>query len=271
MAADRTTGSGSRSPGRQRSEGDHSQQTSGIGLATATLLAREGGILVVTEDTFSMDSDSPDLRQLRRLCDECQATLLVDVAHDFGATGEHGGGRIEEQGLSGAVDLVVGSFSKTFATTGGFLATNSPTIRRTMTVAEPWMFSAGLGPVQCAVADTAGRVIGSPEGALLRARLLANAVRPRKLLTENDVELLGDPSAVVPILLRSDALARVVTARAASEGVLVTMAEAPAVAQHTARLRVQLMATHSDNQLDVAAHTLARLIAEDYQPTFLAP
>lgn len=219
------------------------------------------GILVITEGTYSMDSDSPDLPQLKRLCAEYDATLLVDVAHDFGATGEHGGGRIEQQGLGGEVDLVVGSFSKTFATTGGFLATNSPTIRRTMSVAsEPWMFSAGLGPVQCAVADAAARIVASPEGARLRARLLANVVHLRNLLAEGDVELLGDPSAVVPVLLRSSALARVVTARAAREGVLVNMAEAPAVPQHGARLRLQLMATHDETQLKVSAGTLAHLI-----------
>jgi len=221
------------------------------------------GILVVTEGTYSMDSDSPDLAELQRLCTAHDATLLVDVAHDFGATGKHGGGRIEEQGLVGTVDLVVGSFSKTFATTGGFLATNSLTVKRTMTVAsEPWMFGAGLGPVPCAVADAAGRIIGSYEGAGLRARLLTNAVHLRDLLAAHGIELLGEPSAVVPVLLRSDALARIVTAWAARDGVLVNMAEAPAVPHNTARLRLQLMATHDDAQLELAARTLVGVIGE---------
>jgi len=222
-----------------------------------------GGILVVTEGTYSMDSDSPRLRELQDLCTEHDATLLVDVAHDLGAAGDRGGGQLEVQGLAGRCDLVLGSFSKTFATTGGFLATNSLGIRRALTVgAEPWMFGAGLGPMQCAVADAAGRVIRSGEGGRLRDRLRANSVLLRDLLAAGGIECGGEPSAVVPVLLGSAALARKVTAFATRDGTLVNMAEPPAVPSNTARLRLQLMATHSEKQLHQAAKTIARCIDE---------
>ncbi len=90
----------------------------------------ENGILVVTESLFSMDSDTPDLRALQELCREYEATLLVDVAHDLGAMGEGGRGFIGQQGMSGQIDIVMGSFSKTFASNGGFVACNSPAVRQ---------------------------------------------------------------------------------------------------------------------------------------------
>jgi glycine C-acetyltransferase len=78
----------------------------------------ENGILVVTESLFSMDSDTPDLRAFQDLCREFEATLLVDVAHDLGSMGQGGRGFIGTQGMTGQIDIVMGSFSKTFASNG---------------------------------------------------------------------------------------------------------------------------------------------------------
>src|SRR6201995_3852215 len=80
---------------------------------------KENGILVVTEGLFSMDSDTPDLATLQALCDEFNATLVVDVAHDLGNLGDDGRGHIVIQNMLGKVDIVMGSFSKTFASHGG--------------------------------------------------------------------------------------------------------------------------------------------------------
>jgi 7-keto-8-aminopelargonate synthetase-like enzyme len=85
----------------------------------------ENAILVVTEGLFSMDSDTPDLAAFQALCREYQATLMVDVAHDLGCIGDDGRGHIGLQKLLGSIDLVMGSFSKTFASNGGFVACKS--------------------------------------------------------------------------------------------------------------------------------------------------
>jgi len=90
----------------------------------------ENAILVVTEGIFSMDGDSPDLAALQSACREYEATLLVDVAHDLGAVGPDGTGSLGLHGLLGNVDLVVGSFSKVFASNGGFVSTSSTAIPR---------------------------------------------------------------------------------------------------------------------------------------------
>ena len=132
------------------------------------------GILVVTEGLFSMDSDSPDLAALQAACREHGAVLLVDVAHDFGAQGAGGGGQLERQRLLGQVDLVMGSFSKTLASNGGFLATNQASVRQFVSIfGGSHTYSNALSPVQAAVVLEALRIVRSPEG-----RRCASARRP---------------------------------------------------------------------------------------------
>eukprot|EP01035_Chromulina_nebulosa_P001637 gene1637-2204_t len=87
------------------------------------------GILVVTETLFSMDSDFADIPALQALCRRFNATLLVDCAHDLGALGANGRGKLEDFGMLGGVDVLVGAFSKSFASMGGFVATNNQGFR----------------------------------------------------------------------------------------------------------------------------------------------
>ena len=130
--------------------------------------------MVITEGLFSMESDAPDLAAFQEACREYGATLLVDVAHDLGAMGPGGGGVMAVQGLVGKVDLVMGSFAKTFASNGGFLASHSPAVKQfAKYYGNPHMFSNALSPVQAAVVSEAIRIVRSPEGDELRARLLA--------------------------------------------------------------------------------------------------
>src|SRR5258707_14259871 len=83
-------------------------------------------MLVVTEGLFSMDSDTPNLAGLQALCHEFNATLVVDVAHDLGCLGDDGRGHIGIQNMLGKIDIVMGSFSKTFASNGGVVARQDP-------------------------------------------------------------------------------------------------------------------------------------------------
>jgi 7-keto-8-aminopelargonate synthetase-like enzyme len=112
----------------------------------------ENGIMVVTEGLFSMDSDTPDLAAMQALCNEYGATLMVDVAHDLGCLGEDGRGHIGLQNMIGKVDLVMGSFSKTFASNGGFVACKSRAIKEYLRFYSPSAsFSYALSPMQAAV------------------------------------------------------------------------------------------------------------------------
>ena len=106
-------------------------------LQTIRAKDTENGIMVVTEGLFSMDSDTPDIAALQDLCHEYNATLLVDVAHDLGALGEDGRGHIGTQKMLGKVDLVMGSFSKTFASNGGFVACRNRAVKEYLRFYSP--------------------------------------------------------------------------------------------------------------------------------------
>src|SRR5262249_21553877 len=144
----------------------------------------ENAILVVTEGIFSMDGDSPDLTAVQRACREYEATLLVDVAHDLGAVGPGGTGTVGLQGLLGKVDLVVGSFSKVFASNGGFVATSSTAIREYLRAGAPSRtFSNAISPPQCAAVLKAVEIVRSVEGDALRRNLHDLAQVLRETLT----------------------------------------------------------------------------------------
>lgn len=226
----------------------------------AGIRARDGAnaILVVTEGLFSMDADSPDLPLLQHLCREYGATLLVDVAHDLGATGPGGLGVIGAQRMQGRIDIVLGSFSKTFAANGGFVAcAQRPARRQLQLYAGPHMFSNALSPVQAAVVLESLRIVGSSEGDGLRADLLRNAVELRALLGEAGLRCLGEASPIVPVWMGTESASRIAGMLLAREAVFVNPVEYPGVPLGTARLRLQLMANHTPAQVRRGAQLLA--------------
>src|SRR3984893_673554 len=138
---------------------------------------KENGILVVTEGLFSMDSDTPDLAALQRLCHEFNATLVVDVAHDLGCLGEDGRGHIGMQNMLGKIDLVMGSFSKTFASNGGFVACKSRAVKEYLRFySAPATFSNALSPAQAATVLKSLAIVDSPTGLALRAAVMATGL-----------------------------------------------------------------------------------------------
>ena len=159
----------------------------------------ENGILVVTESLFSMDSDTPDLRALQELCREYEATLFVDVAHDLGAMGDGGRGFIGMQGMAGKIDIVMGSFSKTFASNGGFVSCNSPAVKQYLKFYGcSATFSNALSPVQSATVTKAFEIVQSDRGRELRRLLLktrrSDARRARRRRTDSHRRSVGDRS-----------------------------------------------------------------------------
>ena len=206
----------------------------------------ENGVLLVTESLFSMDSDSPDLRALQELAREYEATLLVDVAHDLGAMGQSGRGFIGMQGMTGEIDIVMGSFSKTFASNGGFVACNSPAVKQYLKFYGcSATFSNALSPVQAATVAKAFEIVQSRKGQELRTRLLKRVVQMRDALAAARLDVIGAPSAIVPVLVGDEALARMVSRRLPELEVIANLVEYPAVAKGNARFRLQMMPTHS--------------------------
>jgi glycine C-acetyltransferase len=223
----------------------------------------QNGILVVTEGLFSMDADVPRIEELQSICHEWGATLLVDIAHDFGAMGPGGTGSIGAQGMLGKVDLVIGAFSKTFASNGGFLATRSPAVRQFVRVfGSPHIFSAGLSPLSAAVVTESLRVVRSAEGDELRERLLDAIGTLRTELNRRGIGTLGGPSPVVPVAVGDAPVARLAARTIFERGVFVNLVEYPAVPIRGSRFRMQVMAGHTPGQARAAASVVADAIHE---------
>ncbi|HEX8852408.1 MAG TPA: aminotransferase class I/II-fold pyridoxal phosphate-dependent enzyme, partial [Pyrinomonadaceae bacterium] len=223
----------------------------------------ENAILVVTEGIFSMDSDSPDLARLQEVCREFGAVLLVDVAHDLGAMGPRGTGQLGLQNMLGKVDLVMGAFSKTFASNGGFLATHDAAVKHFVSIyGGSHAFSNALSPIQAGVVKAALDVVRSDEGERLRARSGVNIERLRAAFSARGLECVGQPSPIVPVGVGDEKLARW-TARAVEEnGLIANLVEYPAVARGRARFRFQVMATHTREQIDAAVSIFCRSVEE---------
>jgi 7-keto-8-aminopelargonate synthetase-like enzyme len=222
----------------------------------------EHGILVVTEGLFSMDSDTPDLAALQALCHEYGATLLVDVAHDLGAMGPGGGGCIAQQGMLGKIDLVMGAFSKSFASNGGFVATASRSVKRHLQLfAGPHMFSNALSPVQSAVILECIQIIRSDEGDTLRADLMRNIEGLRALLAAEQLHCMGIASPIVPVLIGSEKVSRLTGKLLFEQSVFVNQVEFPGVPVGASRLRLQLMSNHNMQQIKRAAPIISQTVA----------
>jgi glycine C-acetyltransferase len=214
----------------------------------------DNAILVVTEGLFSMDSDSPNIKELQDICRKYDASLLLDVAHDLGALGQNGTGSLGIQKMIGQVDFVMGAFSKTFASNGGFLASNHYAVKQYLKwFANPFTFSNAMSPIQCAVVAKAFEIIQTQEGKLLRERLFDVATTFRAHLTERGLTILGAPSAIVPVLVGRESVARIASKEVSQRGVFTNLIEFPAVGLGAARFRCQLMANHEHAHVEEAA------------------
>lgn len=230
-------------------------------LATIRAADRTNLILVVTEGTFSMDADSPDLPRYQAICREFDATLVVDVAHDLGNCGPNGTGQIGLQGMLGKIDIVMGSFSKTFASNGGFIATRSKAVKEYVRYCgSPNIFSNALSPAQIAAVLAAVSIIRAPAGQALRERLARAVDAVREEFEAQSLTLVGAPHAIVPVVVGAEIVGRYVSRAVASEGVLVNLAEFPVVPVGRSRFRLQVMAGHDPDDCRNAARLIATCI-----------
>lgn len=223
----------------------------------------DNGIMVVTESLFSMHSDTPDLLAMRALCDQYNATLLVDCAHDLGSIGEDGLGHLGLQNALGAADIIIGSFSKTFASNGGFIAVrDKATAEYLKYYSATHTFSNALSPVQAATVLTALDIVRSEEGRALRRKLMDNILYLRAEMTRAGLETLGDPSPIVPVRLGLEGVGRFASRHLMALGGIANLVEYPAVPQGGARFRFQVMAAHTREDIDQVVEILAKAMRD---------
>ncbi|MEQ8402220.1 MAG: pyridoxal phosphate-dependent aminotransferase family protein [Roseitalea porphyridii] len=211
----------------------------------------ENGILLVTESLFSMHSDTPDIAAMRALCDEYDAVLLVDCAHDFGSMADDGRGHMSLQNVLHDVDIIIGSFSKTFASNGGFISVKDRASAEYLKYySATQTFSNALSPVQAAAVLAAFDIVDSAEGRDRRRKLMDNILYMRSEMSKVGLETLGDPSAIVPVRVGAEGLARIASRELSGLGAIANLVEYPAVPQGGARFRVQVMSDHSHADVD---------------------
>jgi 8-amino-7-oxononanoate synthase len=220
-----------------------------------------GGILVVVDGVFSMEGDLPDLPAICDLCEQYGARLLVDEAHGAGVLGARGAGASELMGVESRVDLRTGTFSKSLASCGGFVAGPTEVIDFLRISSRSYLFTASGVPAAVGAALAALRVLRSADGPPLLAAVLENARYLRDGLEERGFRVvqphpLADGSEmvtpIVPVEVGDDWKALLLWRALWDAGVFVNTAIHPAVGPGGAMLRTSVMATHDRETLDRA-------------------
>ena len=227
-----------------------------------------GGVLVVVDGVFSMEGDICPLPEVAELCEHHGARLMVDEAHGVGAIGARGAGACELLGVEERADLRMGTFSKSFASCGGFIAGPEEVIEYLRIAARSFLFSAAAVPAAVGAALAALRIIRA-EGPELIARLGDNAAYLHRGLSElglrvvEPTRLPGGEEAltpIVPVIVGDDMRAVMLWKALYDAGVYTNVALHPAVPPAGALLRTSLMATHERKHLDRALATFAEVL-----------
>ena len=220
-----------------------------------------GGVLVVVDGVFSMEGDVADLPRIVELCKAHGARLMVDEAHAAGVLGARGAGASELFGVEADVDLRMGTFSKSLASCGGFIAGTHEVIDFLRISSRAFLFTAAAVPAAVGAALAALRIVRSDEGPALFARVLDNAGYLRDGLRGLGFEVLDDGSGVttpiVPVVVGDDWKAVLLWRALYDAGVYVNVALHPAVPPAGALLRTSVMATHDRATLDRALEAFA--------------
>jgi 8-amino-7-oxononanoate synthase len=220
-----------------------------------------GGVLVVVDGVFSMEGDVAPLAEISELAHAAGARLMVDEAHGVGVLGARGAGASELLGVEDAVDLRMGTFSKSLASCGGFIAGPADVIEYLRIASRPFLFTASGVPAAVGAALAATRICRSDEGPALFARVLENGRHLRDGLAALgfkvvEPEPLPDGRRVVtpiiPVLVEDDWKAVLLWRALYDAGVYTNVAIHPAVPPGGALLRTSVMATHDAAVLDRA-------------------
>ena len=223
-----------------------------------------GGILVVVDGVFSMEGDVPPLREVCDLCERFGARLMVDEAHGAGVLGTRGAGASEHFGVEDRVDLRMGTFSKSLASCGGFIAGPADVIEFLRVQSRAFLFTASAVPAAVGAARAALRIVRSDEGRTLMAKVLDNARLWSDGLVERGFKVVrhGDlVTPIVPVLVEDDWKAGLLWKALYDAGVFVNTALHPAVPPGGALLRTSVMATHDTSTLERALDAFASVKA----------
>ncbi len=205
--------------------------------------------LIATDGVFSMDGVIADLKSICDLADKYQAMVMVDDSHAVGFVGDNGRGTHEYCDVMGRVDIITGTLGKALGgASGGFTAAKSEVVEWLRQRSRPYLFSNSLAP---AIVNASIRVLDLlAEGDELRAQLRRNSDHFRQRMSAAGFTLAGADHAIIPVMLGDAKLAAEMAARMLDKGIYVVGFSFPVVARDKARIRTQMSAAHTLEQID---------------------
>ena len=213
-------------------------------------IPKDKGILIVVDGVFSMEGDIANLPELVKIKKEYGARLMVDDAHSVGILGENGAGTAEHFGLTDEVDLIMCTFSKSFASLGGFVAGEAKVIDYIKHFARPMIFSAALPPAQAAAAKASLQIIKTDRKR--KENLWENTRFWQEGLKKLGFDIGETQTPIVPVIIGDDMLTFAIWKKLMEYGVYTNPVITPAVPPGRQLLRTSIMATHTKEQLQRA-------------------
>lgn len=217
--------------------------------------------LIVVDGVYSMEGDLAPLPEIVRLAEKHQAVVMVDDAHSLGVFGENGSGTASHFGLTDQTDLIMGTFSKSFGSLGGFISGSHNIITYLKHNSRSLIFSASMTPAAVAAAS---RALDIMKEELERRENLWKVTRyAQQAFKEQGFDTGHTQSPIIPLFVRDTVKAMKIVRRAYDGGVFITPVIAPAVPEHDVMIRFALMATHSIEQVDRAVETLTTIFKSE--------
>ena len=215
------------------------------------------GALIVADGVFSMSGDIFHFAKAAELAKKYGCRLYIDDAHAVGVLGPKGQGTEFHFGMEGTADLIVGTFSKSFASIGGFVAGNADVLHYIKHKCRPFIFSAAMPPAAAATVLECLRIVEEEPQHL--ANLWKNARKMKRELVRLGYNTLNSQTPIIPLLIGDDMAAFAFTQRLYEEGVFATPVVRPAVPEGCALIRTSYMATHSESDLDYVLEVFENL------------
>jgi len=213
--------------------------------------------LIVVDGVFSMEGDVTNLPEIVRLAKKYNANIMVDEAHGIGVLGNHGRGTCNHFNVTNDVDLIMGTFSKSFASLGGFIAADKDTINYLRHHARTYIFSASCTPASIAAANASLDIMLSEPERLDNLWKLTNYALEG--FRQMGCEIGHTSTPIIPLFIRDNELTFTIVKELFEAGVFVNPVVAPAVASQDTLIRFSLMATHTQEQLDFALEAIRKL------------
>lgn len=214
--------------------------------------------LIVIDGVFSMEGDIANLPEIVKLAKKYDANVMVDEAHGIGVLGEQGRGTCSHFGVTDDVDLIMGTFSKSFASIGGFIASDDEIINYLRHNSRSYIFSASNTPAATAAANAALDImINEPER---RERLWELTNYALKGFREMGCEIGHTSTPIIPLFIRDNDKTFKITCELFEAGIFVNPVVTPAVAPQDTLIRFSLMATHTREQLDFALEAIEKCL-----------